>query len=67
VQAAMKICFNQQMALPANGFIYLKGFGNCNNFIYWRVDTARNDLLGYGTTSSMMINRFDTAEFSIEY
>jgi hypothetical protein len=62
MQLQLQIFF-KQLHQPPNGVIYLKGAGNCENSIAWAIDST----LPQNFTQRIMINRFDTAEFVIEY
>jgi hypothetical protein len=52
----------QLQPASSSGTVYLKGAGNCGNSVGWAVDTLPKYF-----TQGIMINRFDTAEFVIEY
>jgi hypothetical protein len=54
----------QNLIEPKDTIVYLKGAGNFQNFITWSVYPGGGS---FSNTQQIMINRFDTAEFQIEY
>ena len=65
-------CLSQtkQLIQPGDGITYLKGVGLTTNFVMWQLDSGQIATGGpapWTLTPSLMINRFDTAEFVVEY
>ena len=58
-----------QLAPPRDRIVYIKGGGGgSSSHLEWKVDTTnRNSPVPWNITAAIVINRSDTAEFSIEY